>query len=46
MVNTVLVSTELGYLKPPEGVMIDIDDINRYRPEDVVLITTAARASR
>ena len=43
MVNTVLVSTELGYLKPPEGVMIDIDDINRYRPEDVVLITTGSQ---
>ena len=43
MINAVAVSTELGYLKPPNGVMIDIDDINRYRPEDIVLITTGSQ---
>ena len=43
MINTVAVSTELGYLTPPEGVMIDIDDLGRYRPEDVVLITTGSQ---
>jgi len=43
MINVVAVATELGYLQPPKDVMIDIDDINRYRPEDIVLITTGSQ---
>ncbi len=43
MVNAVAVSTELGYLDPPKDVLIDIDDLGRYRPEDVVLITTGSQ---
>ena len=43
MVNAVAVSTELGYLNPPKDVLIDIDDLGRYRPEDVVLITTGSQ---
>lgn len=43
MVNVVAVATELGYLKPPKDVMIDIDDINRFPPERVVLITTGSQ---
>lgn len=43
MVNVVGVSVQLGYLKPPKGVMIDIDDIHRYPPEKIVLITTGSQ---
>ena len=37
---------ELGYLHAPDNVLITIDEINKYPPEKVVLITTGSRASR
>ncbi len=43
MVNVVEVATELGYLTPPKDVMIDIDDINRFPPEKIVLMTTGSQ---
>nr|WP_262394704.1 RNase J family beta-CASP ribonuclease [Youxingia wuxianensis] len=43
MVNVVAVAIELGYLKIPKGVFIDIDEINRYSPEQIVLITTGSQ---
>ncbi|MFY9199099.1 MAG: ribonuclease J [Acutalibacteraceae bacterium] len=41
--NVVSISKELGYLNIPEGLLIPIDMINRYTPEDVVLITTGSQ---
>lgn len=43
MVNVVDVSVQLGYLKPPKNVLIDIDEINRYSPEQIVLVTTGSQ---
>ena len=43
MLNVVDVSIELGYLKFPEGTIIDINDIDRYAPERLVLITTGSQ---
>lgn len=43
MVNVVATAIELGYLTPPKDVMIDIDDLNRYRPDQVVIITTGSQ---
>lgn len=43
MVNVVNVSMELGYMNVPEGVMIDIDNINKYPPERLVIITTGSQ---
>ncbi|MCI8649251.1 MAG: ribonuclease J [Anaerotruncus sp.] len=43
MVNVVGVAVELGYLKPPKGVLIDIDEINRYPQEQLVLVTTGSQ---
>lgn len=43
MVNVVGIATELGYLTIPEGVMIDIDETNNYRPEEIVIITTGSQ---
>lgn len=43
MINVVNVATELGYLKVPEGVLIDISLIRRYRPEQLVIITTGSQ---
>ena len=43
MVNVVKVATELGYLNVPEGTMIDVDQIDRYPSEKVVIITTGSQ---
>jgi ribonuclease J len=43
MLNILEVSTGLGYMKIPEGTIINIEDINRYRPNQLVLITTGSQ---
>ena len=43
MVNYMTVAMELGYLDVPDGIIIDIDLINRYPKEKVVLITTGSQ---
>ena len=43
MVNYVTIAIELGYLRCPEGLMIDIDLINRYPKEQITLITTGSQ---
>ena len=40
MVNVEALLKELGYLKAPDGVLIDIDDAHNYSPEKIVIITT------
>ena len=43
MVNVIGAAAELGYIELPEGVLIDVRDIGRYRPEDITLITTGSQ---
>lgn len=43
MLNVVNVATELGYLKVPDGVMIEIETINRYQPSQLVIVTTGSQ---
>ena len=43
MVNVIGKAIELGYLKVPDGIMIDIDVMNRYPSEKIVLITTGSQ---
>ena len=43
MINVVSVASELGYLNVPEGVLIDIDSIRKYPPENIVIITTGSQ---
>ena len=43
MVNVVTISLELGYISAPEGTIIDIDEINFYSPNQVVVITTGSQ---
>ena len=43
MINIVSAAVELGYMKVPEGVLIDIGDIKRYRPQELTLITTGSQ---
>ncbi len=43
MINIVSAAVELGYMSVPDGVLIDINDIKRYRPEELTLITTGSQ---
>lgn len=41
--NVVAVSRELGYLKVPDGVIIDLNLIDKYSDHELVLITTGSQ---
>ena len=43
MVNVMGIASELGYLRVPDGVLIDLNLINRYEPGQLVLITTGSQ---
>lgn len=43
MVNVISTAIELGYLKVPDGIIIDIELMNRYENERIVLITTGSQ---
>ena len=43
MVNVVDISLKLDYLKVPEGLLIDIDDIRNYANDKVVVICTGSQ---
>ena len=43
MVNYMSVARDLGCLSIPQNVLIDIDMLDKYRPEEIVLITTGSQ---
>jgi ribonuclease J len=43
MANVVNVAAELGYLHLPENILIDIENIKQYPPEQLVIITTGSQ---
>ncbi|WP_418791995.1 ribonuclease J [Phosphitispora sp. TUW77] len=43
MVNVVEAARELGYLSCSDSVMIDIDEINKHAPHQLVIITTGSQ---
>lgn len=43
MVNVVNVAKELGYLEIPDGTLIDINDMNKYPDNQIVVITTGSQ---
>ena len=43
MLNVMTVAKELGYLDIPDGILIDIDEIDDYTPDRIVLITTGSQ---
>jgi len=43
MLNVVGAAVELGYMNVPDGVLIDINDINRYPREQTTIITTGSQ---
>ena len=43
MLNIVGAAVELGYLQLPKGVLIDIAEIKRFKPEQLTLVTTGSQ---
>ena len=43
MVNVIGAAAELGYINLPEGVLVDVGQIKKYRPEEITLITTGSQ---
>ncbi|MFR1435978.1 MAG: RNase J family beta-CASP ribonuclease [Acutalibacteraceae bacterium] len=43
MINFVSIATELGYLTVPQGLMVDMDVINRYPKDKMTIITTGSQ---
>ena len=43
MLNIVKAAVELGYMNVPEGALIDINEIRRYRPNEITIITTGSQ---
>ena len=43
MVNILGAALELGYMELPDGVLIDLADVRRYKPHEITLITTGSQ---
>ena len=43
MINIVKAAMELGYMKVPNGVLVDVNDIKRFKPSELTLITTGSQ---
>ena len=43
MLNVIEVAIKLGYLHAPEDTIIDLDTIGRYKPSQLVIITTGSQ---
>ena len=43
MLNIVSAALELGYMRVPDGVLIDLCDIKRYKPGGITIVTTGSQ---
>ena len=43
MINVITVAHKLGYIKMLNNTLIDIDDINKYSPQQICIITTGSQ---
>lgn len=43
MLNIVGAAVELGYMNVPDGVLIDVNEIKRFKPEELTLVTTGSQ---
>ncbi|MBR6530038.1 MAG: ribonuclease J [Clostridia bacterium] len=43
MTNILSAARELGYIRIPEGVLIDVEEMRAYRPGQITLITTGSQ---
>lgn len=43
MQNVVNVAAELGYLKVPDGILVELEALRNYKPDELVIITTGSQ---
>ncbi len=43
MINVLGTAIDLGYMRIPKGILVDIDEMNKYNPEQMVIITTGSQ---
>ena len=43
MINVVTAAVRLGYMNVPDGVLIDIDNVKKYPPEKITIVTTGSQ---
>lgn len=43
IVNIITAAIELGYINLPDGVLIDVGDIKRYRPSEITVVCTGSQ---
>lgn len=43
MMNIISAAIKLGYMNIPDGVLIDINEIRRHKPENITIITTGSQ---
>lgn len=43
MINVIGAAAELGYMALPDGVLIDVNEMKKYKPEQITLITTGSQ---
>lgn len=43
MINYVSVAIELNYISAPEGTIVDIDSIGKYKNQEIVIVTTGSQ---
>ena len=43
MLNVVGAASDLGYMDIPDGLLVDISEIKRFRPEELTIITTGSQ---
>ncbi len=43
MINTITVANNLGYLDMKEDTLIDVDEMDNYKPNEIVLLTTGSQ---
>lgn len=43
MIRVISIATELGYLDVPENLFIDVNEMNKYRAEQIAIITTGSQ---
>lgn len=43
MVNNVTIASRLGYLNVPDGLLIEISELDNYTPEKIVIISTGSQ---
>ena len=43
MMNIISAAIRLGYMNVPDGVLIDINEIRRFKPENITVVTTGSQ---